>query len=110
MTGVQRGDDFVSEREARQGIINFIRRTVGPRKNPKTGKPIKPDLIWAIGVMKKTIPPGVLKGAKSDEYQRALDTLFDIRDELSQTETIIGMFWQIEDAKPPTTGNDKEKD
>ena len=70
MDGVKIGDDFVSEKDARQGVIDFIRRTVGPRINPRTGKPIKPDLIWAIGVIKKTIPADVLTGEKRNEYER----------------------------------------
>ena len=84
---------------------------VGPRVNPNTGKPIKPDLIWAIGVIKKTIPSRVLKGQKSDEYQRAMDTLFDMRDELSQMETIIELFWQIVDeVSEDSPSPEKEKD
>jgi hypothetical protein len=97
MGGVQIGEDFVSAKVAKKGIIDFIRDTVGPRRNPKTGKPMKPDLIWAIDVMKRTIPSDVLKGEKRAEFERAMDTLFDIRDKLSQTETKLGMFWKTED-------------
>ena len=98
MQGVKLGEDFVSAEEAREQIIDFIRRTVGPRKNPQTGKPMKPDLIFAVDVIKRTIPASVLKGDKRQEYERALDTLFNIRDGLSQMETKIGMFWPVEDS------------
>ena len=94
--GIKLGDDFVTSGEAKDGLIDFIRRTVGPKKNPRTGKPTKPDLVWAIGVVKKTIPLEVLKGERRKEYERALDTLFDIRDELSRAETIMGLFWPTE--------------
>jgi len=97
-SGVNIGDDFVKSETARQEVIDFIRRTVGPRKNPKTGKPMKPDLLFAISVIKRTIPKNVLKGEKRAEFERALDTLFDIRDEMSQMETIIGMFWPVDKA------------
>jgi hypothetical protein len=99
MGGINIGKDFVSVKAARQGIIDFIRKTVGPRKNPRTGKPIKPDLIWAISVIKRTIPAGILTGEKRVEYERALDTFFDIRDELSQMETTIGLFWRDDDGE-----------
>lgn len=97
MSGVKIADDFVSSEEARREIVAFIRRTVGPRTNPKTNKPMKPDLLFAISVMKRTIPVSILKGEKRREFERAMDTLFDIRDEMSQMETIIGMFWPVED-------------
>ncbi len=64
MGGVKMGDDFVSAKVAKEGVIDFIRQTVGPRENPRTGKPMKPDLIFAVDVIKRTIPVNVLKGAK----------------------------------------------
>lgn len=106
--GVTIGDEFISEAEARQEIIDFIRRTVGPRKHPNTGKPMKPDLLFAITVIKRTIPPNVLRSEKRAEYERMLDTLFRIRDELSQMETTIGMFWTVEDVEKPTPENEDE--
>lgn len=88
-----KSEDFVSGEEARQGIIDFIRETVGPREG------IKPDLIFAIDVIARTIPKGVLKGQKLEDFKRAMRTLWDIRDELCQIETIIGMYWPIEQAE-----------
>lgn len=81
--------DFVSEEEARQGVIDFIRDTVGPRQ----GK--KPDLVFAIDVILRTIPEDVLQGEKLKDFKRALRTLWDIRDKMCQQETIIGMYWKI---------------
>ena len=97
MPGVKIGDEFVSATEVKEGIIEFIRRTVGPLKNLETGKRETPDLLFVVNVLKKTIPVDVLIGEKLKDYERALKTLFDIRDEMSRMETKLGMFWQTED-------------
>jgi hypothetical protein len=97
MEGVKIGEDFVSAKVAKDGVIDFIRQTVGPRENPRTGRPMKPDLIFAIDVIKRTIPVNVLKGEKRAEFERAINTLFDMRDKMSQMETTLGIFWQVED-------------
>ena len=107
MAGIKIGEDFVSESQAREQVLDFIRRTVGPRKNPQTGRSMKPDLIFAIDVVKRTIPADVLKGEKRGEFERALDTLFEIRDEMSRMETTIGMFWKIQ--PPDVVENLKDK-
>ena len=97
MDGVQIGEDFVSSQEVKDGIIDFIRRIAGPLKDPVTGKRETPDILFVINVMKKTIPMDVLIGEKRKDYERALKTLFDMRDELSRIETKLGIFWPIED-------------
>ena len=99
MGGVKIGGDFVSVKVAKEGIIDFIRRTVGPLKNLQTGKRETPDLLFVVNVMKKTIPVDVLIGEKRKDYERALETLFRIRDEMSQMETTLGIFWQVDDEK-----------
>lgn len=88
-----KSEEFVSGEEARQGIIDFIRNTVGPRQG------MKPDLVFAIDVIQRTIPKGVLRGEKLSDYKRAMKTLWDIRDRLCQIETTIGMYWPVEQAE-----------
>jgi hypothetical protein len=70
---------------------------VGPKISRRTGKLVKPRLLFAIGMLKETIPMNVLRGEKRHEFDRALGALFGIRDEMSQIETIISMFWPKED-------------
>ncbi len=90
MTEKLKSEDFVSGEEARQGIIDFIRETVGPREG------MKPDLVFAIDVIARTIPKGVLKGQKLEDFKRAMRTLWNMRDRMCQIETEIGMYWPVE--------------
>lgn len=96
MGGIQIGDNFVSSAEAKENIVQILQQMVGPVKHPKTGKPMKPDLVFAMDVILRTVPKMVLNKAKKAEYERAIDTLFGIRDELSQMITALEICWHIE--------------
>ena len=86
-SGVVLGDGFISSDAAKEKIINFIRRNVGPRKG------MAPDLVFALDVIRQTIPKSVLTGEKLKRYNKAQNILWSLRDELCQMETTIGMFW-----------------
>ena len=94
--GVIIGEDFVSVAEAKADIVKFIRETVGPLPKDWPGKK-KPDLYFAISVIKTTIPADVLKGEKRRQYERALDILFQMGDKLKLLETKLNRLWQVED-------------
>lgn len=97
MNGVKLGENFVSAAEARDNIIGKIREIAGPIKDLDTGKRRKPDILFAIDVIKNTIPMDALVGMRLEDFQRALETLFNIRGELCLMETMIMMFWRPEE-------------
>lgn len=90
-SGVILGDGFISSDAAKEKIINFIRRYVGPRKG------MAPDLVFALDVIRQTIPKSVLTGEKLKRYNKAQSILWSLRDELCQIEATICMFWPDSD-------------
>lgn len=97
-SGVLLGDGFISSDAAKEVIINFIRRNVGPR----TG--MAPDLVFALDVIRQTIPKEVLTGEKLKRYNKAQSILWNLRDELCQMEATICMFWPDSDAVADDSG------
>jgi len=88
--GVNIGEGYVSVAEAKEGVIKFVRQYVGPRDDDKH---LAPDLVFAVNVIRQTIPTGVLTGEKLKRYERALDILWRLRDEMGHLEAIMGIFW-----------------
>lgn len=86
--GAKIGNGFVTASEAKEGLRQLVRKYVGPRTN------MAPDLVFAIAVIRQTIPKSVLKGEKLRRYERALQILSRMRDELCQVETTIDIFWK----------------
>jgi hypothetical protein len=96
MGGVKINEDFVSSSVAKEQVRAILAKMVGPRTNDE-GKRMKPDLIFAIDVIRRTFSPRILKGQKRADYDRAIETLFDVRDELCQMDTTIELLWHVDD-------------
>jgi len=93
--GVNAGEGYVSVEEAKQGVIDFVRQYVGPRTDSR----LAPDLVFAASVIQQTIPKSVLTGEKLKRYEKALDILWRLRDDMGHLEATIGIFWPDADSE-----------
>ena len=96
---VKIGEKFISETAGKSDVLKVI-ADIAVHKTNENGKRIKPDLLFATDVIMRTFSPRMLRpGPVRDEYERAIDTLFDIRDKLSQTHTEVELLWHIDTAE-----------
>jgi hypothetical protein len=92
-------DAYKNRTEDRAKVVEFVRKTVGPVRDSATGRKDKPALLVAISDIKSTLPMERLNSDKRTDFDRAIETLFNIRDVLSHVETVIGLFWRDEDSE-----------